>query len=212
MKRTAWDVGSGLGSAYTSQAVGWMSLVNTWENAYSPPTLDRWSVDSGATHSMTLQPVHWLTYCSDLTTVTVANNRIVMAAGRGDEVQLLPSGDITLKEVLNILSIAFSLLLEGADLVMYILNAPDIIPTVTQIGHCYVFHTKWNPGVHAALATALVPIRSSPTHQHRRKSADWLFLSHRHLGPIGFKGIKLLAKDPASVIKLSTTVFEACAA
>jgi len=55
MKSTAWDVGSSLGSAHTSQAVGWMSLDNTWQNAYSPPTLDRWIVNSGATYEMTIQ-------------------------------------------------------------------------------------------------------------------------------------------------------------
>jgi len=102
----------------------------------------------------------------------VANNSIVKATGRGDEVQLLPSGDITLKDVLYIVSIAFSLLLEGADLVVYFLNAPNIIATVTQIGHYYVLHTKRDRGVYAALATALVPIRLSPTHHHMKKLAD----------------------------------------
>jgi hypothetical protein len=95
---------------------------------------------------------------------------------------------------------------------MHILNGPDIIATATLIRHSYVLHTKRNPVVHAALATASVPIRSSPIQHPSRKSADSLFQWHLSLGHIGFKGIKQLAKDPASGIKLTSTAIEACAA
>jgi len=94
---------------------------------------------------------------------------------------------------------------------MHILNGPDIIATATLIGHSYVLHTKMNPVV-AALATALVPIRSSPIQHPSRKSADSLFQWHLRLGHIGFEGITQLAKDPASVIKLTSTAIEAYAA
>ena len=109
------------------------------------------------------------------------------AAGRGDVVLHLPSGDITLKDVLHIPSVGFCSLLslrlihqsgcqivlnqpgsgppngdfEGADHVMHILNGSDLIATSTLIGHSYVLHTTMNPIVHAALATASVPIRLS---------------------------------------------------
>ena len=54
--------------------------------------------------------------------------------------------------------------------VVHILNGSDIIATATLIGHSYVLHTKRNPVVHAALATAFVPIRSSPIRHPSRKS------------------------------------------
>jgi len=95
---------------------------------------------------------------------------------------------------------------------MHILNGPDIIATATLIGHSYMLHTKRNPVVHAALSTALVPIRSSPIQHPSRKSADSLLQWHLRLGHIGFEGIKQLAKDPASGIKLTSTAIEACAA
>jgi hypothetical protein len=85
-----------------------MAHVNAQHIAYSAPTLDRWIVDSGALHDMTSQQSYISTYYPDLTTVTLANNSIVMAAGRGDVVLLLPSGDITLKDVLQIPSLGFS--------------------------------------------------------------------------------------------------------
>jgi hypothetical protein len=75
---------------------------------------------------------------------------------------------------------------EGADHVTHILNDPDIIVTATLIGHSYVLHTKRNPAGHAALATASVPIRSSPIQHPLRKSADLLFQWHLRLGHIGF--------------------------
>jgi len=187
---------------------------------------------------MTSQQGYFSTYYPDSTTVTLANNSIVKAAGRGDVVLLLPSGDITLKDVLHIPSLGFSSLLslrlihqsgcqivfnqagsgppngdfEGADHVMHILNGPDIIATVTLIGHSYVLHTKRNPVIHAAFATASVPIRSSPIQHPSRRSADSLFQWHLRLGHIGFEGIKQLAKDPACGIKLTSTAIEACAA
>jgi hypothetical protein len=134
---------------------------------------------------MTSQHGYFITYYPDSTTVILANNSIVKAAGRGDVVLLLPSGDITLKDVLHIPSLRFSSLLsvclihqsgcqiafnlpggrppngdfEAADHVMHILNGPDIIATVTLIGHSYVLHTKRNSIVHAALGTASVPTR-----------------------------------------------------
>ena len=151
---------------------------------------------------------------------------------------LLPSGDITLKDVLHIPSLGFSSLLslclihqsecqivfnqpgpgppngdfEGADHVMHILNSHDIIGNVTLIGHSYVLQTKRNLVGHAALAPASVPIRSSPIQHPSRKSADSLFQWHLRLGHIGFEGIKQLAKDPASGIKLTATAIEACTA
>jgi len=152
-------------------------------------------------------------------------------------VLLLPSGDITLNDVLHIPLLGFSSLLslrlihqsgcqivfnqpgsgppngdfEGADHVMHILNGPDILATATLIGHSYVLHTKRNPVV-AALTTASVPIRSSPIHHPSRKSADSLFQWHLRLAHIGFEGIKQLAKDPASGIKLTSTAIDTCAA
>jgi len=153
----------GQASANARQAVAWMSQVNAQDNAYysPPPTLDQWIVDSGASHHMTSQQGYFITYYPDSTTVTLANNSIVKAAGRGDVVLLLPFGDITLKDVLHVPSLGFSSLLslrlihqsgcqilfnqpgsgppigdfEGADHVMHILNGPDIIATVTLIGH-----------------------------------------------------------------------------
>jgi hypothetical protein len=151
----------GQGSANARQAVAWMTNVNVQEIAYSPPTLDRLIVDSGASHHMTSQQGYFITYYHYSTTVTLANNSIVMATGRGDVVLLLPSGDITFKDMLHNPSLAFSSLLslclihqsgcqivfnqpgsgapngdfEGADHVMHILNGPDIIATATLIGH-----------------------------------------------------------------------------
>jgi len=237
-KRIAREDRSGQGSANARQAVAWMAQVHAQDTAYSPPTLDRWIVDSRASHHMTSQPGYFITYYPDSTTVTLANNSIVKAAARGDVVLLLPSGDITLKDVLHIPSLGFSSLLllplihqsgcqrvcnqpgsgrpngdfEGADHVMHILNGPDIIATATLIGHSYVLHTKRNPAVHAAPATASVPIRSSPIQPSSGKSADSMFQWHLHLEHIGFQGIKQLAKDPASGIKLTSTAIEACAA
>jgi len=111
MKRIAREDRRGQGSANARQAVAWMAQVNAQDNAYSPPTLDRWIVDSGASHYMTSQQSYFSTYYPDSTTVTLANNSIVKAAGRGDVVLLLPSGDITLKDVLHIPSLGFSSLL-----------------------------------------------------------------------------------------------------
>jgi hypothetical protein len=89
-----------------------MAQVNAQDNAYSsPPTLDPWIVDSGASHHMTSQQGYFFTYYPDSTTVTLANNSIVEAAGRGDVVLLLPSGDITLKDVIHIPCVGFSSLL-----------------------------------------------------------------------------------------------------
>jgi hypothetical protein len=237
-KRIAREDRRGQGSANARQAVAWMAPVHAQDIAYSPPTVDRWIVDSGASHHMTSQQDYFITYYPDSSTVTLANNSIVKAAGRGDVVLLLPSGDITLKDVLHIPSLGFSLLLslhlihksgcqivfnqpgsgppngdfEGADHVMHILNSSDIIATATLIGHSYVLHTKRTPVGHAALATNSVPIRSSPIQHPSRKSADSLFQWHLGLGHIGFEGIKQLAKDPAFGIKLTSTAIEACAA
>ena len=238
-KKIAREDRRGQESANARQAVAWLAQVNAQDNAYcSPPTLDRWIVDSRASHHMTSQQGHFITYYPESTTVTLANNSIVKAAGRGDMVLLLPSGDITLKDVLHILSLGFSSLLslhlihqsvcqivfnlpgsgppngdfEAADHVMHILNGPDIIATATLIGHSYVLHTKRNLVVHAALATATVPIRSLPIQYPSRKCADSLFQWHLRLGHIGFEGIKQLAKDPVSCIKLNSPAIEACAA
>jgi len=53
-KRIARENRRGQGSANARQAVAWMAQVNSQDNAYcSPPTLDRWIVDSGASHHMT---------------------------------------------------------------------------------------------------------------------------------------------------------------
>jgi hypothetical protein len=60
---------------------------------------------------MTSQQTYFITYYPDSTTVTLANSSIVKAAGRGDVALLLPSGDITLKDVLHIPSLGFSSLL-----------------------------------------------------------------------------------------------------
>jgi hypothetical protein len=110
---------------------------------------------------MTSHQGYFITYYSDSTTVTLANNSIVKAAGRGDVVLLLPSGEITLKDVLHVPSLGLSSLLslrlipesgwqivvnqpgsgppdgnfEGADHVMHSLNDPDIIATEIQIAH-----------------------------------------------------------------------------
>ena len=75
-----------------------------------------------------------------------------------------------------------------------------------------MLYTKKNPVVHAALATASVPIRSYPIQHPSRKSADSQFQWHLRCGHIGFEGIKQLAKDPASGIKLTSTAIKACAA
>jgi hypothetical protein len=187
---------------------------------------------------MTLQQGYFITYYPDSTTVTLANNSILKAAGRGDVVLLVPSGDITLREVLHNPSLGFSSLIslrlihqsgcqsvfnqpgsgppngdfKGADHVMNILNGPDIIATATLIGDSYVLHIKRNPVGHAALATASVPIRSSPIQHPSRKSSDSPLQWHLRLGHIGFEGIKQLAKDPATCIKITSTVIKACAA
>jgi hypothetical protein len=60
---------------------------------------------------MISQQGYFITNYSDWTKVTLANNCILKPAGRGDVVLLLPSGDITLKDVLHILSLRFSSLL-----------------------------------------------------------------------------------------------------
>jgi hypothetical protein len=188
---------------------------------------------------MISQQGFFITYYSDSTTVTLANNSIVKAAGRGDVVLLLPSGDITLKDELHVPSLGFSLPLlslrlihesgwqivfnhpgsrplngdvEGADHVMHILNGPDIIATAILIAHSYVIHTKTNQAVDAALATASGSIRLSPTQHRPRKSAHSLFELHLRLAHIGFKGNIQLAKDPASGVKFTSTSIEACAA
>jgi hypothetical protein len=187
---------------------------------------------------MTSKPSYFITYYPDSTTGALANNSIVKAAGRGDVVLLLPSGNITLNYVLHIPSLEVSLHLslrlihhagcqivfnrpgsgppngnfERADHVVPILNGLDIIATATLIGHSYVLHTKSNPVVHAALATALVPITSSPIQHPLRKSAGSLLQWHLYLGYIGFEVIKQLAKDPGSGIKSTSTAIEACAA
>ena len=128
---------------------------------YSPPTLDRWIVDSGVSHHMTSEEEFFFIEYPDLVTVTLANNSAVKAPGRGDVLLLLPSGDSTLKDMLLIPSLRFSSLpslrlvhqsgcqivfnhpgsrprngdFEGADHVMHILNGTDIIATATLIGH-----------------------------------------------------------------------------
>jgi len=160
-KRIAREDRRGQGSANARQAVAWMAHDNAQDIAYSPPTLVRWIVDSGASHHVTSEQDYCMPYNPDSTTVTLANNSIVKAASRGDVVLLLPSGDITLKDVLHIPSLGFSLLLslrlihqsgcqivfnqpdsgppngdfEGADHVTHILNGSDIIATATLIGH-----------------------------------------------------------------------------
>jgi len=187
---------------------------------------------------MIFQQSYFSTYYPNSTTVTLANNSIVKAAGRGDVVLLLPYSDISLKDVLQIASLGFGSLLslrlihqtgcqivlnqpgsgppngdfEGGDHVMHILNCPDMIATARLIGHSYMLHHKRHPVVHAALATASVPIRSSPIQHPLRKSADSLFQWHLRLGHIGFEGIKQLAKDPASCITLTSTAIGAYAA
>jgi len=180
----------------------------------------------------------FITYYPDSTTVTLANNSIVKAAGRGDVVRLSPSGDITLKDVLHFPTLGFSSLVslrlihhsglqiafkqpclgpsngdfEGADYVIQILHPPDVIATATRIGDSYVLHTKRNPILHDALPKASVHIRSSCIQHPSRKSADSQFQWHLRLGHIGFEGIKQLAKDPASGFILSSTAIEACTA
>jgi hypothetical protein len=57
---------------------------------------------------MTSQQGYFITYYPDSTTVTLANNSIVKAAGMGDVVLFLPSGDITLNDELHIQSLGFS--------------------------------------------------------------------------------------------------------
>jgi len=102
-----------------------------------------------------------ITYYPDSPTVTLPNYSIVKAAGRGNVVLRLPSGEITLKDVLHTPSHGFSLLLslrqinqsryqivfnqsnsrppngdfEGSDHFVHILNVPDITETMTLIGH-----------------------------------------------------------------------------
>jgi len=148
------------------------------------------------------------------------NNTIVKAGGRGDVVLLLPSGEITLKDVHHIPSLEFSSLLslhliqqsgyqivfnqpgseppngdfDGADHVMRLLNGPDIIATATLIGHSYVLHTNRNRVVHAPLARALPPIRLSPNQHPSRKSAGLLLQWHLCFGHIGFEGIEQLVE------------------
>jgi hypothetical protein len=237
-KRIATDDQSGQGSANVWQAVAWMAQVTAQGNAYGcPPTLDRWIVDSGASHHMASQQGYFIIYYHDSTTVVLANNSIVKATGRGDVVLLLPSGDITLKDVLHIPSPGFSSLLsphlihqpgcqivfnlsgsgpananfEGADHVMHMFNGPGIIANVIPIGHSFVLHTQRNPDVHATLAIAWMPITLSPIQHPSRKSADLLCQWHQHLGHSGFEGNKQLTKDPASGIKLISPAIEACA-
>jgi hypothetical protein len=95
---------------------------------------------------------------------------------------------------------------------MHILNVPDIVATVTLIGHQYLLHTKRNPVVHAARATASVPTTSSPIQHPSWNTADLLIQWNRCVTHIGFEGITQLAKDPASGLKLTSTAMEACAA
>jgi hypothetical protein len=102
-KRIAREDRSGQGSANARQAVAWIAQVNAQDNAYSLSTPDRWIVDSGASYSMTSLQSYFSTWYPDSTTVSLANNSLVKAAGSGDVVLLLPSGDITLKDVLHIL-------------------------------------------------------------------------------------------------------------
>jgi len=184
-----------------------MADVNPQDNAYSPSSLDGCIVDSGASCHMTSQQGYFVTNYPDLTTVTLGNNSIVNVAGMRDVVLLLRSGDSTLKDVLHIPSLGFSLLLsrclihqswcqsvfnqpgsgrpngdfDGDDHVMHILNCPDIIETATLIGHSSVLHAKRNAVGHAALATAAVHIKSSPIQHPSRKSADSLFQWHLRL-------------------------------
>jgi hypothetical protein len=89
--RIAREDRRGQGSANTRQAVAWMADVNAQHIAYSPPTLDRWIVDIGVSHHMNSLQGYFVTYYPDLTTVTLANNSMVKATGRGDVVLLLPS-------------------------------------------------------------------------------------------------------------------------
>jgi hypothetical protein len=60
---------------------------------------------------MTSQQGYFITCYPDSSTVTLPNNSIVKAVGRGDVVLLLPSGHITFKDVLHIPSLGFSSLL-----------------------------------------------------------------------------------------------------
>jgi hypothetical protein len=93
------------------QGVAWMAQVNAQDNAHSLPTLDRSIVDSRASHHKTSHQGSFITYYSNSITVTLAKNSIVNAAGKGEVVMLLPSGDITLKDVLHNPSFGFSSLL-----------------------------------------------------------------------------------------------------
>jgi hypothetical protein len=61
-KRIAKEDRRGQVSANARQAVAWMAHVNAQDIAYSPPTLDRWIVDSGASHHMTSQQGYFITY------------------------------------------------------------------------------------------------------------------------------------------------------
>jgi hypothetical protein len=166
--RIAREDRRGQGSANPTLAVAWMAHVNGKDIAYSPATLERWIVDSRPSHHMTSKQDYFITSYPDSTTVTLANNSIVKATGRGDVLLLLPSGDITLKDVLHIPSLGFSSLLslrlihhpwfqivfnqpgseppngdfKGADHVMHILNGPDIIPTAILIGHSCASHQE----------------------------------------------------------------------
>jgi hypothetical protein len=86
-KRIAMEDRRGKGSANARQAVPLMAQANEKDNDYnSPPNMDRWIVDSGASHHMNSQQSYFSTYYPDSTTVTLANDSIVMAAGRGDVV------------------------------------------------------------------------------------------------------------------------------
>jgi hypothetical protein len=177
-----------------------MTQVNPQDIAYAAPTMDRWIVDNRASHHMTSQRSCFSTYYPDSITVTLANNSIMKAAGRGNAVLVLPSGAITLKDVLHNASLGFSSLFslcliqpsgcqivfnqpgsvspngdfEGADHIMYIWNGHEIIATATLIRHSYILLTKRNSIVYAALATTLVTRRSSHIQHPSRKSVDSL--------------------------------------
>jgi len=49
-------------SAIARQGVAWMVQVYVQDNAYSPPNLDQWIVDSRASHHVTSQQVNLITY------------------------------------------------------------------------------------------------------------------------------------------------------
>lgn len=94
-------------STNTGQGITYMAQVDE----YSAPTLDRWTANSGASQHMTSPHGNFSTYYLDWTTVTLANNIMVNAADWGNVVLPMPSGDITLKDVLHISSLRYNSLL-----------------------------------------------------------------------------------------------------